>query len=352
MTIPTALIGCGSISRFHIAGLAKAKAPLRWACDLDATNAATRTAGSGAQVTTDWRQAVRDPEVRLVVVATSAAAHREVCLEAIALGKAVVCEKTLGTTPDEAWDIVQAAQRAGTPFWTSYMKRFLPAVRKAHELLPAIGPVISVHARSWQPWGDLWTTHPAEGLAHCPAGGTSGLVRNYGGAALHCAGSHVVDLILHLAGRPARVSASVYVPPGRDYDLRATALMELPSGASVTFEACAHPLKSVGIHRNGWDEKVEINGTRGRLTVYTPTWDRGEQQPSVLVHEDNEVGATEHRFAPMVAFDDAVGHFVACAARGEQGPQSKLTGYEADELIAAILRAGRSHSVVEMAWKA
>lgn len=352
MTTTTAIIGCGNISRFHLSGLERAKAQVRWACDLDPAAAARAAARCGATATGDWRQAVDDPAVRLVVVTTITAAHREICLAAIARGKAVVCEKTLAENAAEAWEITAAAQAAGTPFWTNYMKRHLPCVEQARELLPAIGQLISTHARTWQLWGDLWTAHPADGFCHTPRGGTSLVKRNMGGAALHCCGSHIVDLVLHLVGRPWRVFADEHIPPGRDYDLRLSALMQTRERGCVMFEACAHAMPHLGISRDGWDERIEINGVHGRLTICTPTWDQSDRIGSLLIHEDARTRTrTEHRFAPVSPFDIAVGRYVAWAAAGEQGGQAVTTGYEADELIGCLQRSARSGAPVEPAWR-
>lgn len=352
MTINAAIIGCGNISRFHLSGLERAKVPVRWTCDLNPAAAEAAARRCGANTTADWRQAVDDPAVGLVVVTTITPAHRDICLAAIARGKAVVCEKTLADSAETAWEITAAAQAAGTPFWTNYMKRYLPCVEKARELLPEIGPLIATHARTWQLWGDLWTTHPAEGFCHTPPGGTSGVKRNMGGAALHCCGSHIVDLVLHLVGRPYRVFADEHIPPGRDYDLRLSALMQTRERGSVLFEACAHALPHLGMSRDGWDEHVEINGVFGRLTIYTPTWDQGDRIGSLLVHEDGRTRTrTEHRFAAVSPFDIAVGRYAAWAERGVQGGQAVTTGYEADELIACLQRSARSGLAVEPAWR-
>lgn len=352
MTLNAALIGCGNISRFHLSGLERAKVPVRWTCDLNPAAAEAAARRSGATACTDWRQAVDDPAVGLVVVTAITPAHRDICLAAIARGKAVVCEKTLAENAEVAWEITAAARAAGTPLWTNYMKRYLPCVEKARELLPAIGPIIATHARTWQLWGDLWTVHPAEGRCHTPAGGMSGVRRDMGGAALHCCGSHIVDLILHLIGRPWRVFADEHTPAGRDYDLRLSALMQTRERGSVLFEACCHALPHLGMSRDGWDEHVEINGVHGRLTIYTPTWDQGERMGSLLVHED---GATrtrsEHRFAAVSPFDIAVGHYTDWAREGVQGAQPATTGYEADELIASLQRSARSGVPVEPAWR-
>ncbi|NLF19070.1 MAG: Gfo/Idh/MocA family oxidoreductase [Lentisphaerae bacterium] len=352
MQITSGVIGCGNIARFHVSGLQKAGARIAWVCDLNEAAARPWVEAFGARYTADYRQVLADPAVHAVTVATASSTHRPICLDAIAAGKAVICEKTLATNADDALAIVQAAERAGTIFYTSYMKRFIPAVEQARALLPSLGRIVSTHIRAYQAWGDLWGAMPAEGLFHTPPGGTSGVTRNYGGGILTCGGSHILDLVCHLLGRPHRLYATLHVPAGRDYDLQAAALLETANGV-VHYEALAHPLRHIGFLRDGWDERIEINGLNGRLELYSAAWNQVDSKASMLVHYDNATGrATEFRYAPASPFDRAVAFFCANIAKGDQGTQSRLTGYETDELIAHIQASAAAGAAMAVAWRA
>lgn len=342
-----ALIGCGGISRLHLTALQQARATVRWTCDLVPDLAKSAAARCGAQASGDWRSAIADPAVGLVIVGTCSNAHRDVCLAAIAAGKAVLSEKTLANDAATAWEITSVAIAAGVPLRTNYMKRYLPAVIKARALLPELGELISTHARTWQPWGGRWFAHPAESGQHTLPGGVSGQVQRYGGAALPCAGSHILDLVHHLIGRPSRVFADEHIPAGRDYDLRTSALMRVPGRGSVLFEACAHPMSHLGYNRDGWDEVVEISGVHGRLTIHTPMWDQGDRIGSLLIHEDERARtATEYRFAPASPFDAAIAAALDGAADHEID-----AGYAVDELIDALRRSARSGNAVDVTWR-
>lgn len=349
--VTAGVVGCGNIAKFHFSGLAKAGATVKWVCDLNPKAAEPWAAKFGAQYTADYRDVIRDPAVNLVTVATVSAAHKPICLAAIRAGKAVVCEKTLATNADDALAIVRAAERAGTIFYTSYMKRFIPAVAQAKALLPAIGRIVSTHIRAYQCWGDLWSEHPKTGLAHTPRGGTSALVKLYGGGILVCGGSHILDLVCFFLGRPTRLYASMEIPRGRDYDLQAAALMETANGV-VHYEALCHPLTKIGFLRDGWDERIEINGTQGRLDIYSSAWDQVDSKASLLVHYDNATGrVTEYRDAPCSPFDRAVAFYCDNIRRGRQGVQSRLTGYDVDELIAHIGKSAAEHRALDVQWR-
>ena len=351
-TLHAAVLGCGNIARFHFSGLEKAGAKIKWVCDVREEAARPWVQKYGASHTADYREVLQDPEVDVVNVTLPSHLHKAVCLEAIAAGKAVICEKTLSDNPDDSIEIVRAAERAGTIFYTSYMKRFLPAVARAKEILPSLGLIISAHMRTHQCWGDLWSGNPAEGFFHTPDTGASPVRNNYGGGILMCGGSHLLDLVGFFFGRPQRLYAHVHTPPdGRDYDLLAAVLMETSNGI-IHWEALAHSLNRIGFLRDGWDETIQITGVNGRLEIFSGLWDQPEHKPSLLVHYDNGTGqTTEYRFEPSSPFDAALGWFLQNIAAGRQGSQSRGTGYEVDELISHIEKSSRTRQAVDIAWK-
>ena len=352
MGIRVGVIGCGNIARFHFSGLAGAGADVRWVCDLDPERTRPWAEGLGATACTEYEQVLADPEVDAVTVTTASSSHKRICLDAIRAGKAVVCEKTLAMNADEALDIVQAAERQGVVFYTSYMKRFIPAVQKARELLPSLGRILSTHIRAYQCWGDLWGQMPDAGLFHTPPGGASGVRQAYGGGILVCGGSHILDLVTFLLGRPHRLFAHMDTLDGRDYDLQAAALLETNNGV-CHFEALAHPLRHIGFLRDGWDERIEINGTNGRLEVFSAAWDQVEYKASLLIHYDSDSGeAKEYRYPPVSPFDRAVAFFCRNIENRTQGEQSRLTGYDVDELIAHMQLSAARGEAVAVNWRA
>jgi len=351
--VRVAVIGCGGISRFHFNGLAKAGAEIAYAVDVSRKAAQPWVELFGAKYTDDYREALEDPAVDAVSITLPSRLHCEVAVAALKAGKAAIVEKTLTDNPKESLKIVETARETGGLCFTAYMKRFFPALQKAKELVPALGQLISVHTRSWQPWGNVWTAPLPK-----PDGKPSLVVRNYGGGMLVCGGSHLLDLTMWLVGRPVRLWANQFTREGLDHDFRHTALMTLPEGgqtcgAAVSFEACAHPLTTVGYEKNGWDERIEINGVNGRLDICTVTWHSPEKAPALLVHTDNTTGhAMEYRFPDANSFDLEMAYFADCIAKGKQGYPSAVDGYAVDELIACITRSAKTAKVVDVAFKA
>lgn len=348
------IIGCGMIARFHFSGLEKVGATIGWVCDLKAENAAQWVAKTGAQYTADWRAIIADPAVDTVVVASISRTHKEICLAAIAAGKAVICEKTLSCNAEDSWEIVSRAEAAGTPFFTSYMKRWFEAAKQTKRLLPSLGRIISTHARVHQPWGDVWRdATPARAPGSAPtASEPSIMVSNYGGGMLTMGGSHLLDLLLFLLGRPQRLYAHQFTPGNRDFDLHASALLETAGNGTILFEALASPLSRIGFLRDGWDEQVEITGTGGRLTLLTSLWNHVEQKTALLIHDDEATGQRhEYRFAVTSPFDRAIAAFASDITARTQTVQSRQTGYEVDQLIATISASAACGQPLTVPWK-
>ena len=198
MTITAAVIGCGNISQYHFSGLEKCGAKVKWVCDLSEEAAQPYKEKFGAQYTADFMETINDPEVDVVFVILISSLHKKICTAAIEAGKAIICEKTLAENSDDAAEITKLAREHGTLFYTSYMKRFFPAARKAKELLPELGQIIVSYVRVFQSWGKLWSEPPTSGFAWTPPGGVSVIKQNYGGGILTCGGSHMLDMTLYL----------------------------------------------------------------------------------------------------------------------------------------------------------
>jgi predicted dehydrogenase len=213
-----------------------------------ATEVATRF-GWG-EVTSDWRAQVEDPRVGLFDNGGPNALHAEPTIAAARAGKHVLCEKPLGLDADESFEMWRAAEEAGVVHLCGFNYRFVPAIRRARDLLDAgaIGDVVHVRARYLQSWGwdapDMWRFDRAQS----------------GTGAIGDLGTHIVDLVRFLAGEFVSVSALVrtYVE-GRAVDDAFVAAFELDAGAIGTLEASRLALGRVN------QNTFELNGTRGSI---------------------------------------------------------------------------------------
>jgi UDP-N-acetylglucosamine 3-dehydrogenase len=130
------LAGLGSMGRNHLRILA-ARDDIRLAAVADPVRAALAgaTAQTGAQGFAEPLAMIAEAELDAVVIAAPTTAHVPLALAAIERGIAVLVEKPLAATVDEAMRIVDAARAAGVPVQVGHVERFNPAVLELGRLI-------------------------------------------------------------------------------------------------------------------------------------------------------------------------------------------------------------------------
>lgn len=353
MDVKLGVIGAGYISRFHFRAYEELKTPVVAVSDLDAERAAPYVKTFGATYCRDYRELLANPQVNTVAVLGPTPVHYEISKAALEHGKHVICEKTLTLNARDSLDLARLAEQKNLILYTSYMKRFFPAVQKARDLMPSLGHIMSVYCRTYQGVDHDIHTGPVLAAWARGADGKSPIMRMAGGGVLICGGSHIFDLLLFLVGRPKRVYATQLHRQESDLDLMTHALFDLAGGGAAHFEGNWHPLHRVGYQKRGWDEGFEISGVNGRLVLETPIWNQPEHDAATLRHYDNATGAwTDYSFDIVCPFGQAERHFLSQIARGEQGPQDRYTGYRADYLLEATQRSASKQQPVDLAWEA
>jgi predicted dehydrogenase len=177
----------------------------------------------GFALGTEFEEAVADPKVKAVFLATPHSLHVRQIAAVAAAGKPVWCEKPLALTLSEARKAVDACRAAGVPFALGNNKRAFASMRELKRVVVSgeIGEVLHIEGHfsnehSTRVMGG-WRDDPAES----PGGGLTG------------AGLHLIDALVHLGGPIARVDArlaSRKAPPDpRDV---AAVLAEFASGAT------------------------------------------------------------------------------------------------------------------------
>ena len=97
--------------------------------------------------TSNWREAVTDPDVDIVDIVTPNNMHREMAIAAAAAGKHVYCEKPLGLDADETREMVRAVREAGVLSLVGHNFPHNPIHTVARDMIRAgdLGEI--VHAR-------------------------------------------------------------------------------------------------------------------------------------------------------------------------------------------------------------
>src|SRR3954447_26833937 len=137
-TIRLGIVGCGEVGRHvHLPVLARvAQVDVVAVADPDPA----RLASAGEVVREAGRYAdadalMGDPGVEAVAVLVPPAAHRSVAAAVLAAGKPLFVEKPLAVTLDDADDLVTRGDRAGLPAMVGFNLRWLPALRRARDLV-------------------------------------------------------------------------------------------------------------------------------------------------------------------------------------------------------------------------
>ncbi len=144
-----AIIGCGLIGKKRLAAL-PAGSKLVIACDINLSRAqALVELAKNGRAVTDFKQAVADPEVDAVIVATINSTLAEISAEAIRSGKHVVVEKPAGISVAEIEGLIALEIKHGVAVRVGFNHRFHPAFIKAREIFDSgvMGEMMFIRAR-------------------------------------------------------------------------------------------------------------------------------------------------------------------------------------------------------------
>ena len=162
------------------------------------TRAPQKAAPYDARVWTTLDEALSDPTVNAVYVATPVFLHAPQTIQSLRAGKHVLCEKPMAMNEAEARTMVQTAEETGRTLGVAYYRRAYPKVQRAKQLLDTgvIGKPVLAELTS-HGWFDEkqssrnWLIDPAQA----------------GSGPLYDIASHRIDVLNFLFGQPVRVSA-------------------------------------------------------------------------------------------------------------------------------------------------
>jgi predicted dehydrogenase len=259
-----ALIGAGSIADYHLRGLSEV-------AGVSVRVVASRTLAKAREVaarydvpdaTDDVPAAMRRPDVNAVVITSPDDSHEALAIAALRAGRDVLLQKPMAPTSAACRRILAVAKETGRDLQVSWMHRYFEEVDAARVLIAegAIGQVTSVRIRNATPgpdWGDWFFRKDIVG---------AGVVLQLG--------THGIDLIGHLFGTVASVSArtSTQVAQRRLRDGRMVTV-ENPDTAVAVYDIGNGPLvhhEMSSIEAAGTDRfRMEIYGTTGTLWLRT-----------------------------------------------------------------------------------
>jgi len=144
-----AIIGCGLIGKKRVTAM-PAGSQLVVACDTNLPRAEelVKLAKSG-RAGSDFNDAVADPKVEVVFIATLNSMLAPIALAAVKQGKHVLVEKPAAIHTKELDELEAAAKKSGALVRVGYNHRYHPAALKAVELFRsgALGPMMFLRGR-------------------------------------------------------------------------------------------------------------------------------------------------------------------------------------------------------------
>jgi predicted dehydrogenase len=165
------IIGTGFMGSVHAAAVRAAGGTVtRVAGRSEAAAALALARLGGASAAESAVALIESDDVDVVHICTPNATHAELASLAIAAGKAVICEKPLATSSQDAARLHAEADRAGVVHAVPFVYRFYPSVREARARLAAgeAGPLWLLHGSYLQDWladsrATNWRVDPALG---------------------------------------------------------------------------------------------------------------------------------------------------------------------------------------------
>jgi predicted dehydrogenase len=189
------VIGIGDLTRKRVipAILEEPRSILHAVMTRDARKA---DAYPGVRAYTSLEQALEDPGINAVYVASPVALHAGHTIASLRAGKHVLCEKPTALNYPEAQSMVTAAQEAKKLFGVAFYRRLYPKLIRTKQLIAegAIGRPLLAEANSHS-----WLPEEARGWLLDP--------KMAGGGPLYDVGSHRIDVLNFLFGQPANATA-------------------------------------------------------------------------------------------------------------------------------------------------
>lgn len=146
MSLAVGVIGAGVMGGFHARLFAEEISGARLVAVSDPDQDRAQAAARGAQVFAEGLALIESDAVEAVLVAAPDAAHHDLVMAAIRLGKPVLCEKPLAATVVQCREIALADEGRNLVS-VGFMRRFDPAYREMKAVLDAgrIGAPLLMH---------------------------------------------------------------------------------------------------------------------------------------------------------------------------------------------------------------
>lgn len=306
------ILGAGSIANAHARGWASypESAEIVAFADIDTVRAQQMSdlhAGGRAVAFGSGEEMLAEADLDIVDICLPHHLHKDAIIQAAEAGKAVLCEKPLCTTLEDAARIRDVINSTGITFMGAHNQLFQPSLLEARRLMAGgflgtpylFRSIETFQSRSWQKFG--------RGQSDQRDWGWRGDIRQTGGGELIDTGYHGTYRLLALAdSRPVEVTAilSKFFQKGLRTEDTAMVIVRFESGA-VGEILTSWALDVVG------SKHFEVQGEHGALSG----------GPTSLEHQlYGWSDSATKRFDPVHSFTLEIGHFIDILTKGEVNP--------------------------------
>lgn len=303
-----------------------------WVIDRIIKRAEIMARRCNARYANDWRQAIGDKDVDVVLVLTYPDSHAEISNGALNGRKDVLCEKPLARTIDEAKNIVETAKKTKRILKCGFNHRHHPGVVEAHRLFKqgVIG-------------------EPVFGRSRYGIAGRVGLEKEWrsdpkvaSGGQLMEQGIHVVDLFRWFLGEMVRVTGFTYAGhwPIEPLEDNGFALLQNHKGI----------VASIHSSLTQWTNlfEFEIYGEKGSLCVSGLNGSYGTEKLTVSIRESNKPFAhkeIEYR-GNDVSWKNEWKEFARSISKRESPLGDGIDGLRAMEIVSAVYKASETGKTI------
>ncbi len=232
---------------------------------------------------TTYGELLADADVEAVYIPLPNSMHFEWARKAALAGKHVLCEKPLTLSARQTRELVVEFRARSLVLAEAFMYRHNPRVRRAKALLDA---------------GAIGETHLVKASFNFLLAdrGNIRLSKHLGGGALYDIGCYCVNVSrLFMGCEPTSVGAQLWSRKGVEVDDEGEACLEFPGGRRALIDFSFN---------SPWQERLEVQGSRGLLVLGAPFTSRGMKPEIVITSQEEGTWEPSFRVEDFAQSDD------------------------------------------------
>lgn len=245
--------------------------------------------------------------------------YAKMCIDA---GKHIHMDKPASGTLEEYKALLDAAKEKGLVIQLGYMYRYNPAVLKCLEHIKRgdLGEIYSINA-------EMSTFHPKDYRRW---------LTNFGGGIMYILGSHLVDLIVYIMGKPDRVTSFIKHTGLDGIDLADNNLAVLEYGNSLA------RIFVSSVEVNGFGRRqFMVSGSHGTVNICPierpMTMTYSDRSIADRTYEDRKITLSLEDNTAEGRYDDMMQDFYAYIIGEKENPFTYEHDYTVQEVLSDII---------------